>query len=340
MRPHYCQVVTKLQRGPVENGGRQTRDRSLRPHKSLRTKSMSPAALPPRDEKINRLIGIGLICLTFLCFTGLDTTAKWLNHSIPTIQAVWARYTFSVLIVLLVINPKTKPGVLTTKKPKIQIIRSLLLLGSTLANFIALNYLQLAQTTTIALATPLLVSALSGPLLGESVPRDRFIAIGIGFLGVVTVARPGFGGIHPIAILSIFSMCCYAGYALMTRHLAGHDQTETTLVYSGLVGAIVLSLGLPLFWQTPTDLKTWALMIAMGLFGSIGHFFLIKAHRYAPAYVLSPFMYTQLGWMTLSGYLVFGDIPDSFTIAGGVIIVLSGLYLIFQESHGFSKQSH
>ena len=299
---------------------------------------MSPNAHQPRDEKINRLIGIGLMCLTFLCFTGLDTTAKWLNHSIPTIQIVWARYTFSVVLVLLVINPKTKPGVLTTKKPLVQIIRSLLLLLSTLANFVALNYLQLAQTTTIALATPLLVSALSGPLLGESVPRDRFIAIGIGFLGVVSVARPGFGGIHPVAILSILGMCCYAGYALMTRFLVGHDQTETTLVYSGLVGAVILSFGLPIFWDSPPDLATWAFMLSMGLYAAIGHFFLITAHRFAPAYVLSPFMYTQLGWMTLSGYLVFGDVPDSFTIAGGVIIVLSGLYLIFQESRGFSKQ--
>ena len=278
------------------------------------------------------------MCLTFLCFTGLDTTAKWLNHSIPTVQAVWARYTFSVVLVLFVINPKTKPGVLTTKKPIIQIIRSLLLLISTLANFVALNYLQLAQTTTIALATPLLVSALSGPLLGELVPRDRFIAIGIGFLGVISVARPGFGGIHPVAILSILGMCCYAGYALMTRFLVGHDQTETTLVYSGLVGAVVLSFGLPFFWQAPPNLFTWTLMLCMGLFAAIGHFFLISAHRFAPAYVLSPFMYTQLGWMTLSGYLVFGDVPDSFTIAGGVIIVLSGLYLIFQESRGVSKQ--
>lgn len=299
---------------------------------------MSPHALLLRDEKINRLIGIGLMCLTFLCFTGLDTTAKWLNHSIPTIQIVWARYSFSVVLVLLIINPKTKPGVLTTKKPLVQIIRSLLLLLSTLANFVALNYLQLAQTTTIALATPLLVSALSGPLLGESVPRDRFIAIGIGFLGVVSVARPGFGGIHPVAILSILGMCCYAGYALMTRFLVGHDQTETTLVYSGLVGAVVLSFGLPFFWESPPDLATWTLMLSMGLYAAVGHFFLITAHRFAPAYVLSPFMYTQLGWMTLSGYLVFGDVPDSFTIAGGVIIVLSGLYLIFQESRGFSKQ--
>ncbi len=299
---------------------------------------MSPHALLPRDEKINRLIGIGLMCLTFLCFTGLDTTAKWLNHSIPTIQIVWARYSFSVVLVLLIINPKTKPGVLTTKKPLVQIIRSLLLLLSTLANFVALNYLQLAQTTTIALATPLLVSALSGPLLGESVPRDRFIAIGIGFLGVVSVARPGFGGMHPVAILSILGMCCYAGYALMTRFLVGHDQTETTLVYSGLVGAVILSFGLPFFWESPPDLATWALMLSMGLYAAVGHFFLITAHRFAPAYVLSPFMYTQLGWMTLSGYLVFGDVPDSFTIAGGVIIVLSGLYLIFQESRGFSKQ--
>ncbi len=292
---------------------------------------MSSTQPIPRDQKIDRLVGIGLICAAYICFTLLDTTAKWLNHSIPTTQTVWSRYTFSVMIVFAFLNPWTKPGVLKTRRPALQVTRSILLFGSTMANFIAINYLQLAQTMTIALATPLLVALLSGPFLGEHVSRDRLLAIFLGFMGVILVARPGFGGIHPIAILSIIGMICYAVFSLMTRRLAGFDSTETTLVYSGLVGAIILSVFMPLFWQKPPDLLTMCLMVATGAFGAIGHFFLIHAYRHAPAYILSPFMYTQLGWMILSGYLIFGDIPDQFTIAGGSIVALSGLYLIWKE---------
>lgn len=292
---------------------------------------MPPTELPPRDQKIDRLIGIGLICAAYICFTLLDTTAKWLNHSIPTVQTVWGRYTISVLIIFSFINPWTKPGVLITRRPTLQIVRSLLLFGSTIANFIAINYLQLTQTMTISLATPLLVALLSGPFLGEHVSRDRLFAITIGFLGVILVARPGFGGIHPIALLSIVGMVCYAVFSLLTRRRAGFDTTETTLVYSGLIGATILSFAAPFFWQTPPDVLTMGLMIATGAFGAIGHFFLIRAYRHAPAYILSPFMYTQLGWMTLSGYLIFGDVPDGFTIAGGTIVALSGLYLVLKE---------
>ena len=283
------------------------------------------------DSGRNRLIGIALICAAYVCFTMLDTSAKWLNHSLPTTQTVWGRYVFSVLIVTTALNPWTSPGVLRTRRPGLQVVRSILLFGSTMLNFFALNYLQLAQAMTITLATPLLVALLSGPLLGERVDGRRIAVILIGFSGVLLVARPGFGGIHPAAFLSILGVFCYAGFALMTRRLAAFDRTETTLVYSGLVGALILSVALPTFWRTPPHPLVWIMMVATGVFGAAGHFFLIKAHRYAPAYVLSPFMYTQLGWMTLSGFLVFGDLPDAFTIAGGAVVALSGLYLILRE---------
>jgi drug/metabolite transporter (DMT)-like permease len=267
----------------------------------------------------------------FFLFSLLDTSAKWLNHAIPTMETVWCRYVFSVIFVFLVINPKTKPGVLKTKKPALQAIRSLLLFASTLFNFIAVNYLQLSQTISIAFATPLLVALLSGPLLGERISRDRLIAIIVGFLGVLVVARPGFGGIHPAALLSVCGVVCYALYAIMTRHLAAHDSTETTLVYSGLSGAILLTPALPWFWQNPPDIMTAITMVALGAYASIGHFALIKAHRYAPAYILSPLIYTQLIWMVLLGYFIFGDIPDRFTLLGGFIVVGSGLYLLTRE---------
>jgi drug/metabolite transporter (DMT)-like permease len=289
------------------------------------------AATPPTDQSRQRLVGIALIAGAFFLFSLLDTSAKWLNHVIPTMETVWCRYVFSVVFVLLVINPKTKPGVLTTKKPALQSVRSLLLLASTLFNFIAVNYLQLSQTIAIAFATPLLVALLSGPLLGERIRRDRLIAIVVGFLGVLVVARPGFGGIHPAALLSVCGVICYAMYAIMTRHLAAHDSTETTLVYSGLSGAILLTPALPWFWQNPPDGLTAITMVALGAYAAVGHFALIKAHRYAPAYILSPFIYTQLVWMVLLGYLIFGDIPDQFTLLGGFIVIGSGLYLLALE---------
>lgn len=283
------------------------------------------------DLARQRLIGIGLMMIAFLLFSLLDTTAKWLNQVIPTPQTVWARYTFSVLFVLIVINPGTKPGVLKTKKPVLQFWRSMLLFISTLLNFIAINYLQLSQTISIAFAAPLLVALLSGPLLGEHVSRDRLIAIIVGFIGVLVVARPGFGGIHPVAILSIIGVVCYAMYVVMTRHLAAHDSTETTLVYSGMVGAILLTPVMFWIWQNPPDLFSALMMGALGLYAAVGHFALIRAHRFTPAYILTPFIYTQLIWMSLFGYLVFGDVPDRFTLIGGMIVIGSGLYLLMRE---------
>lgn len=283
------------------------------------------------DLARQRLIGIGLMMIAFLLFSLLDTTAKWLNHVIPTPQTVWARYTFSVMFVLLVINPGTKPGVLKTKKPVLQFWRSMFLFISTLLNFIAINYLQLSQTISIAFAAPLIVALLSGPMLREHVSRDRLIAIIVGFVGVLVVARPGFGGIHPVAILSIIGVVCYAMYVVMTRHLAAHDSTETTLVYSGMVGAILLTPVMFWIWQNPPDLFSALMMGALGLYAAVGHFALIRAHRFTPAYILTPFIYTQLIWMSLFGYLVFGDVPDRFTLIGGTIVIGSGLYLLMRE---------
>jgi len=276
-------------------------------------------------------MGIALMAGAFFLFSLLDASAKWLNHSIPTIETVWSRYVFSVIFVMIIVNPGTKPGVIKTKRPLLQAVRSLFLFVSTILNFIAVNYLQLSQTISIALATPLLVALLSGPLLGERISRDRLIAIVVGFLGVLVVARPGFGGIHPVAILSVCSVFCTAMYAIMTRYLAAHDSTETTLVYSGLVGALLLTPALPWFWQNPPDVLTMMTMMALGVYAALGHFALIKAHRFAPANILSPFIYSQLIWMVILGYIVFGDIPDGFTLLGGFIVIGSGLYLIAHE---------
>jgi drug/metabolite transporter (DMT)-like permease len=212
-----------------------------------------------------------------------------------------------------------------------QVGRSTLLLGSTALNFFALRYLQLDEALAILFSTPFLVALLCGPLLGEWVGWRRWTAIGVGFLGVLLVARPGFGGLHPAALLSLGSAVCYAFYSISTRVLARSDSSETTLFYSNLVGAVAMLPVIPFVWTAPESAFVVALMVLIGGLGSGGHYLLIRGHRLAPASALAPFIYTQLIWTTTLGFLVFGDVPHRWTIVGGLIVVSSGLYLLNRE---------
>jgi drug/metabolite transporter (DMT)-like permease len=284
-----------------------------------------------RAERRNRLIGIGLMCAALLCFSCLDASAKWLNRSMDPLLTVWWRYVSSVVLVSFAINPWTRPGVLKTNRMWVQIVRSVLLFLSTACNFIALQYLQLAETISIIFSTPLMVALLAGPLLGEWIGPRRLAAIGVGFVGVLVVTRPGVGAMHPAALLSIAGAVAYAFYAIMTRVLAAHDSSQTTMVYSGLAGVVLMTPLLPFIWTTPATPLAWLLVVAIGVFGAVGHWLLILAHARAPAPILSPFIYTQIVWMLALGYILFGDWPDRWTLVGSAIVISSGLYLIYRE---------
>jgi drug/metabolite transporter (DMT)-like permease len=282
-------------------------------------------------QRRQRLIGIALMCGAVALFSCLDTTAKYLNHVMDTMEVVWARYAGGLAVALIVSNPVTRPSLMKTSRPWLQISRSIVLLLSTLLNFLALRWLQLDQTTSILFGTPFLVAVLSGPILGEWVGWRRWCAILVGFAGVVMVTRPGFGGIHPAALLSVAALVCYAVYIISTRILARTDTSETTLFYSNLVGAVAMSLVVPFVWTTPDRWFHVLLMAVMGIYGSVGHYLLIVAHRGVPPVVLAPFMYTQLIWVTALSYLVFGDVPNAWTLAGAATVVASGLYLLHRE---------
>lgn len=288
---------------------------------------MSDAQHPRRQ----RLTGIALMCGAVASFAFLDASAKYLNYHMDTVQVVWARYASAFLLALVFSNPLTRPGLLRTARPVLQIGRSTLLLGSTLLNFIALRYLQLDQTLAIIFSTPFIVAVLSGPMLGEWIRWRRWTAICVGFVGVLVVTQPFSGGIHPAAFLSLASALCYAIYIISTRVLSRTDSDETTLFYSNLVGAVLTTFALPWVWTTPTDALIIVLMVVVGAFGSFGHYLLIVGHRLAPAAVLAPFIYTQLVWAAALGFLVFGDVPNRWTLAGAAIVVASGLYLIHRE---------
>jgi drug/metabolite transporter (DMT)-like permease len=293
----------------------------------------SPKPADPHTDR--RLAGIGLMCIAVICFTCIDTIGKYLNHFMPLSQVLWGRFTFAFLAVCLLPIPGVSNlpprEIVGSRKLWLQMVRAFLLIASTGLNFLALKFLQLDQAMAIMFSGPFMVAALSIPLLGESIGPRRWIAIVIGFIGVLVVARPGFGGIHPAAILSLLCALCYAFYSITTRLLARVDSSETTIFYSNLPGAVIMTAILPFVWQWPDRAYLYGLMMMQGAVAALGHYLMIRAHRIAPASVLSPFMYTQTVWVIIAGYLVFGDLPNHWTLVGCAIVVASGLYLLYRE---------
>jgi drug/metabolite transporter (DMT)-like permease len=284
-------------------------------------------------DRSERLKAIGLMVAAIVVFSLLDATAKYLvdRAAVPVPQVVFLRFAFHVLFSLAVLWPLAFRPSLASRKPGLQLLRSLFMLGSTGFNFVALKYLQLDQTITIFFLTPLLVAALAGPLLGEWPGWHRMAAIAVGFAGVLIVMRPGFGGIHWAAAFALAATLSYALYNIATRYLAAYDPPEVTQTYSPLAG---LALSLPFAiaaWQWPADAWTWVLLASMGVTGGLSHWLLILAHRHAPAPVLAPFVYVGLISMSALGFLLFDNVPSLATLAGGVIVILSGLYIFERE---------
>ena len=286
------------------------------------------------EDRRMRVLAVGLMCGAMLCFTGLDTCAKWLGFTLPAVQIVWARYVAAALLALAASRPLSRPWALRSRKPWLQTLRSTLLLGSTTANFLALRQLQLSETATISFLTPIFVALFAGPLLGERVGAERMVAIAVGFLGVAIATRPGTAAFQPIVLVAIAGVLCNTGYVLATRRLAATDAPQTTLAWTQLAGIVLLTPLLPWVWRDPTMAKVWLIMAVMGVFAAAGHLLLIVAHRFAPAPTLTPFSYTQLIWMIVSGIVVFGDWPSAETLIGASLVVVCGAYLALRERRG------
>ena len=296
-------------------------------------KAAAPAKVSyaPRDM---RLLAVLLMCAATVCFSGIDSSAKWLGMRLPEAEVVWARYVGAAFFSLLVARPLSRPQVLRANRPWLQLFRSALLLGSTYFNFLALTKLQLAETSTISFLSPLFVALLAGPWLGERVGGARMAAIAVGFLGVVIATRPGTSAFQPIVFVAIAGVVCNAFYGLTTRMLAGRDSAETTLVWTSIAGVVAATPFLPWFWATPQGPKVWAIMALMGASGAFGHWLMILAHQRAPASAMAPFGYTQLLWMIVIGWLVFGDTPPGATLVGAGIVIGCGVFLAWRERRG------
>lgn len=265
-------------------------------------------------------------------FTLLDTTAKYAAaHGVPTLEIVWARYALSLVFAVIALRPWRHWQDYRTSRPWAQAIRALFLLVSTGLNFFAIQYMQLAETSAITFAAPLIVTLLAGPVLGEWAGPRRWAAVIVGFIGVIVIVQPEPGAFQPAALLSVGAAFCYAGYALTTRMLSATESAGGMLVYGSLLSTAVLTPALPAVAMVPDSWLLVAGLIFTGLAGALGHWFLIIANRHAPATVLAPFSYTQIIWMVAAGFFAFGDVPHLSTLFGALIIISSGLYVLYRE---------
>jgi drug/metabolite transporter (DMT)-like permease len=299
----------------------------------------SPTTTAPGDDasaadapaRISWQRGIIYMLATTLCFACLDGIAKLMTAEVNVVQLVWGRYLFNLVIFGALIFSRAKfRHLLRTRRPGLQAWRSVALVASTFVFWWALMYLPLAEATVLGFAGPLMVTALSVPLLGEQVGKYRWRAVIVGLIGVVIIIRPGAGAMQWAALLPLLTALIYALYQIATRILSRYDDPMATAFFSPIGGVLITSALLPFFW-TPMTLQQWGILALMGFLGGFGHYLLIRAFGAAPASVLAPFGYVGLLWTTVIGYVIWGDLPDMWTWVGAAIIIASGLYILHRE---------
>jgi drug/metabolite transporter (DMT)-like permease len=278
------------------------------------------------------LRGIGFMLLAVSFFPCLNASVKFLSGDYPTIQILWARYAGHLIYMLILFAPRHGWAIFVSRRPGIQLSRSLLLLASTAFYYTALRYVSQPTAAAINFTSPFMVALLAIPILGERVGPRRWIAIAVGLLGALVIIRPGGGAIHPAAFLVLGTAFTYGLYQVLTRKIAAQDKNATTIVYTAFVGFAVMSVLLPFDYAVPTRPVDWMVFFAPGFFGALGHYFLIRSYECAPAAVISPLNYGQLVGSVILGYLIFGDFPDLWTWVGSAIIIAGGLYLIRGEA--------
>ncbi|MGD9951220.1 MAG: DMT family transporter [Burkholderiales bacterium] len=286
------------------------------------------------DTARNRLVGIGIVSLTYVCFTLLDGSAKWLVQSLPVLVVVWLRFLTHTLIASALLFPLRGLALVRTRHLRWHLARGVMFCAMTGMNFWALQYLQLTVTAAIFFTVPILIAVMGAPLLGEKLDARRWAAILAGFAGVLVIVRPGSEAFHPAMLLSVANALLVAVFNLMTRRLAAYDSPETIQFLPAVVASVLLAPFALAVWESPQGAFEWFMLAMLGVFGGTGHHLLALAHRYAPASTLAPFLYQQILYMGLFGYLVFGSVPDAAVWAGAAIVVSSGLYLFARERRG------
>ncbi len=260
-----------------------------------------------------------------------DTIAKLLTQDYPVAQVVWARYlVFLGVITLLMLRQSESRRFFRTRRPGVQILRGICMAVGAYTFVFALSYISVVDTLAILFLSPLIMVMLSIPFLGEQVGVHRWSAVIVGFLGVLIVMRPGLGVMHWAGSLALVAAATSAFQQILGRNLGSTDHPMTSVFYTALTGFVIASAVVPFDWHAPTG-NFWPLIGVLGLIGAVAHFGVLKALQMAPASLLSPFNYGQIFSGALTGYLVFGHLPDFWSTVGIAVIVASGLYIYWRE---------
>jgi drug/metabolite transporter (DMT)-like permease len=277
-------------------------------------------------------IAVALTIAAGIVLAGMAAFAKFLSLELPFLVVLWGRYFFHTAITFGTYGIKTGSlQFLRAQRSDLQFIRALALFGATFFMYIAITRMPLGDAASIQFLAPVLVTALSGLLLGEQIGPRRWMGVGLGFIGVLLVARPGSGILGWNALLPLAAAVLLAFYLLLTRIIRDKDDAATTTFYTTALGTVIVSVLVIFNWQTPTPTQ-WILMATMGSAGAVGHFMLVKALHNAEASMLAPFTYSQVVAAIAWGYLVFADVPSIWTVAGASVVIASGLYVWYRET--------
>jgi drug/metabolite transporter (DMT)-like permease len=283
---------------------------------------------PGRADRPFKGIALILLSTTFLGVS--DVTAKYLSATLPSIEIAWLRFLVFAMIMVPAMLPGSPLYALPTKSPGLQLMRGAALLGSSLFFISGLRYLPIAEASATGFVAPLFVTALSIVFLSEKVGVRRWLATAAGLAGVLIILRPGTSAFHVAAFFPIVSALAWAATLIMTRMMSGREHAITIMTYSSIAGVVILSALVPFVWVAPSwhDVMFGVLI---GVASTAGQWIVVLAFRYADASVLAPFSYTQLVWVSTLGFLVFGEVPDAWTVVGAAFIVGSGLYTAHRE---------
>ena len=276
------------------------------------------------------LVAIGLFSVAMMIFSSTDGAAKYLSSEIAPQQIIFLRYVIILTLILLFSIYQGRRNLFKTEQPKLQILRGLCMASSGLLIYFALKHLPLELCAAISFVSPLFVTVLSIPLLGERVGLRRWIAVLIGLLSVLIILRPGGTSFQLAMLLPLGASLCWATGLTLTRLMRDREQALTVLAWSSLVGVVALSPLAWSVWLTP-NASQWTILILLGIFNGLGQYLVIRAFMLASASLLAPFSYSIIIWSMLIGLVVFNSFPDAITLVGTTILIAAGLYIWHRE---------
>lgn len=270
------------------------------------------------------LAGIGLAMAATACFSALDTTTKYIGAAVPALMALWVRYTFQAMITTVAVLPQRGRAIFRTAHPKYQVLRGALLLTSSLCSFFSLRYLPVGEFTAIVMVTPLVITLLAATVLKEQVSAMRWTLVAGGFAGALIIVRPGGAAFDWTLLLPLGLVLSNAWFQTLTGKLAQTEDPMTMHFYTGWICALLASFALPFVWTELGAWQLWGLLAFIGLLGAVGHFLLILAYARAPASTVTPYLYSQIGFAMLGGWLIFSHVPDGWSLLGIALIAVCG----------------